>query len=92
VREVAMMDIMERLTNKPNWHKKVFDKEILSKWRKEALDIPDRVFWEMAATALEVERVPRDYNSDYENSRWGIMDNQLDGILDDEIFDFVDHE
>ncbi|KAL2260094.1 hypothetical protein VTK26DRAFT_6015 [Humicola hyalothermophila] len=37
VREVAMMILMDRLTDKPNWHEKVFDEEIVSKWRQEAL-------------------------------------------------------
>jgi hypothetical protein len=36
-REVAMMLLMDRLTDKPNWHEKVFDEEIVAKWREEAL-------------------------------------------------------
>lgn len=41
IRELAMMDIMEKLTDKPDWHKKILDDEIAAKWRQEALDIPD---------------------------------------------------
>jgi hypothetical protein len=41
VREVAMMTIMDKLTDKPDWHKKVFDDEIIAKWCKEALEYPD---------------------------------------------------
>lgn len=37
VREVAMMILMDRLTDKPNWHEKVFDEAIVAKWRQEAL-------------------------------------------------------
>jgi hypothetical protein len=37
VREVAMMLLMDRLTDKPNWHEKVFDDTIVAKWRNEAL-------------------------------------------------------
>ncbi|KAK4239579.1 hypothetical protein C8A03DRAFT_14026 [Achaetomium macrosporum] len=37
VREVAMMVLMDRLTDKPNWHEKVFDDTIVAKWREEAL-------------------------------------------------------
>jgi hypothetical protein len=37
VREVAMMILMDRLTDKPNWHEKVFDDTIVAKWREEAL-------------------------------------------------------
>ena len=39
-----MMSIMDRLTDKPGWHKKVFDETIVSKWREEALSIPDDEF------------------------------------------------
>ncbi|KAK3901763.1 hypothetical protein C8A05DRAFT_16086 [Staphylotrichum tortipilum] len=37
IREVAMMILMDRLTDKPNWHEKVFDDVIVAKWRDEAL-------------------------------------------------------
>jgi Protein of unknown function (DUF4246) len=50
VREVAMMSIMERLTDKNDWHKKVFDESIVSKWREEALGIPDRDLWSLATS------------------------------------------
>ncbi|KAF7853259.1 hypothetical protein EAF04_010761 [Stromatinia cepivora] len=48
VRELAMISIMDRLTDKEEWHKKVFDEEIVSKWREEALAIPDEQFWNIA--------------------------------------------
>ncbi|KAK4208321.1 hypothetical protein QBC37DRAFT_296987 [Rhypophila decipiens] len=37
VREVAMMVLMDRLTDKPNWTEKIHNPEILAKWRKEAM-------------------------------------------------------
>ncbi|KAM0319687.1 hypothetical protein ACHAPQ_010226 [Fusarium lateritium] len=40
VREVAMMIIMDRLTDKPDWHVKVFDDVIANKWVEEALALP----------------------------------------------------
>jgi hypothetical protein len=43
-----MMGIMDRLTDKENWHKKVFDEAIVAKWRKEALEIPDETWWSLA--------------------------------------------
>ncbi|KUI66951.1 hypothetical protein VM1G_01933 [Cytospora mali] len=49
VREVAMMSIMDRLTDKKDWHKKVFDDAILEKWREEAMAIPDEEFMKIAA-------------------------------------------
>lgn len=48
IRELAMLDVMEKLTDKPDWHKKVFDEEIVSKWREEALAIPDDYFRQLA--------------------------------------------
>lgn len=50
IRELAMMSVMESLTDKEEWHKKVFDDEIVSKWRKETLEIPDEEFWKMAVS------------------------------------------
>ena len=35
------MHVMELLTCKEDWNKKVFDEEVVEKWRKEALDIPN---------------------------------------------------
>ncbi|KAL4861494.1 hypothetical protein BDV12DRAFT_65032 [Aspergillus spectabilis] len=38
VKELAMMQIMETITDKPNWQEKVFNEEITEKWRKEIQD------------------------------------------------------
>lgn len=51
VRELAMMSIMERLTDKPDWHTKVFDDTIVANWREEAMKIPDEEFWKLAIEA-----------------------------------------
>lgn len=32
-----MMAIMNKITDKPDWDKKVFDESIVRKWRQEAL-------------------------------------------------------
>lgn len=45
VREVAMMIVMDSLTDKPDWHRKVFDDDIASKWTEEALAIPAGHFY-----------------------------------------------
>ncbi len=37
LREIFMMTLMDRLTDKPGWQKKVFDEEIVARWRVEAL-------------------------------------------------------
>lgn len=38
VRELNMMTIMDRITDKNDWDQKVFDDTIVRKWRQEALD------------------------------------------------------
>jgi hypothetical protein len=32
-----MMEMMEHITNKDEWERKVFDEKIIAEWRKEAL-------------------------------------------------------
>ncbi|KAF2717870.1 hypothetical protein K431DRAFT_333667 [Polychaeton citri CBS 116435] len=46
VREVAMMIVMDRLTDKPDWHVKVFDDAIVKKWGDEALALPTQQLYE----------------------------------------------
>lgn len=36
------MEIMNRLTDKPSWEIKVFDDDIVAKWRAEILAMPER--------------------------------------------------
>ncbi|KAK0742613.1 hypothetical protein B0T18DRAFT_167361 [Schizothecium vesticola] len=45
VREVAMMLAMDRLSDKPDWHIKVFDEDIAAKWRAEIMAWPDDELW-----------------------------------------------
>lgn len=44
------MLIMETLTDKPDWHKKVFDDEIVAKWRAEAMAYPNDELWNAAVS------------------------------------------
>jgi UDP-glucose 6-dehydrogenase len=37
IREACMLELMETLTNKPEWWVKVFDSKITTKWKTEAL-------------------------------------------------------
>ena len=39
-REVCMLELIEGITNKPEWWRKVRDPEIAAKWKKEALEMP----------------------------------------------------
>ena len=40
VREVAMMKVMDEFTDRPDWHRQIFDDEVAAKWAAEALEIP----------------------------------------------------
>jgi hypothetical protein len=40
VRELAMLGLMESITDKPNWDTKVFNDTIVDKWRAEAMEMP----------------------------------------------------
>ncbi|RSL46498.1 hypothetical protein CEP54_013815 [Fusarium duplospermum] len=53
VREVAMMMVMESITDKPDWHVMVFDAEITNKWKAEALALPvDAMYKEIAENRI----------------------------------------
>jgi hypothetical protein len=41
VHEVAMMQVMERITDKPDWHIKISDDETARQWEQETLDRPN---------------------------------------------------
>lgn len=86
VRELAMMDIMEKLTDKVDWHKKVFDDAVIAKWRKEALSIPDDHFWQLAVGAKR-QRWTHDDNRLELHNDW--CDRELENILDEDTFNTV---
>lgn len=68
------MVLMDRLSDKVDWHKKVFDEEIVAKWRKEALEQPeDKLFSQV------VERKHGD----------GVPMPQRARIMSEDAFDYV---
>ncbi|KFY35493.1 hypothetical protein V494_05861 [Pseudogymnoascus sp. VKM F-4513 (FW-928)] len=58
IREVFMMVLMDRLSDKVDWHKKVFDEEIVSKWRKEALEQPEDKLYSQLVEGKTGDKVP----------------------------------
>ncbi|KAJ5889001.1 hypothetical protein N7495_009042 [Penicillium taxi] len=86
IRELAAMSIMDRLTDKENWHTKVFDDLIVSKWRDEALAIPDAYFCNLA------RRDKRQYWDENGNLRveadiFYEEDSYIEGIITTKTFD-----
>lgn len=45
----------KNLTDRANWHHKVFDEETVSEWRKEALAIPDAYLWDISVSEKSQE-------------------------------------
>ena len=86
VRELAVMDVLEKLTDKPDWHKKVFDDEIVAKWRKEALAIPNQHFWHLAIAAKSQHWTHDDDRLELHDDRQSCI---LENILDEATFDTV---
>jgi hypothetical protein len=78
VRELAMMDVMDKLTDKPDWHKKVFDGVIVEKWKKEALAIPDDMLYKLSTAG---------------KSSWGDGEDNLSmkavDVLNERAFNYV---
>jgi hypothetical protein len=88
VRELAMMDVMEKLTDKLDWHKKVFDDDIISKWRKEALAISDYDFWHLAVSAKSQYWTHDDDRLELQNDSGDCL---LANILDENTFNTVQY-
>ncbi|KAK5654209.1 hypothetical protein OQA88_7384 [Cercophora sp. LCS_1] len=62
VREVAMMMVMDALTDKPDWHIKVFDDEIVGKWRQEALAWHNEELYRRIQTFADLDCEPSEYD------------------------------
>ncbi|KAI4940146.1 uncharacterized protein J4E92_001434 [Alternaria infectoria] len=88
VRELAVMDVLEKLTDKPDWHKKIFDDEIVAKWRKEALAIPDGRFWHLATAGMRQYWTDDEDRLELHNGRGSCP---LENILDEATFDTVSY-
>jgi hypothetical protein len=58
VREVMMMTLMDALTDKPNWHEKVFDDTIVAKWRNEAVAHSEKDMYEEIVKGKQYRAIP----------------------------------
>ena len=89
VRELAMMMIMDKLTDKKDWHIKVFDDEIIASWRKEAFEFPDDSLWKLAISG-KMDDIWIGQNEDADHFDWPTMNiKPLQGIISNEAFDYV---
>ena len=70
VRELNMMAIMDKITDKPDWDKKVFDDTIIQKWRQEALategmDVSEKMLDWVCSTIFETLVLRKNVTPDY---------------------------
>jgi hypothetical protein len=91
VRELAMMDVMEKITDKQDWHTKVFDADIVSKWQKEALAVPDEELYRLATAGKTSRHVEIDGVEQLvlEDDRNVGLDHMPKGILNEQAFESV---
>ncbi|KAI7784137.1 hypothetical protein LA080_010449 [Diaporthe eres] len=94
-REVAMLGVMNALTDKPDWHKKIFDDEIVAKWKQEACALPliSDMAWDWCLTELRdkakrFERIGRVLVLDA-GSRLSKSDQRISQSLRQELKDAV---
>ena len=59
VREVAMLLLMDRLTDKLGWNKRVFEDNIVTEWRHEALAQDETSLYEELVTDHKVIPMPK---------------------------------
>lgn len=98
VREIFMMTLMDRLTDKPDWHKKVMDEAIVAKWRKEALEQSERELFDEITTRARKPVVngqienspPYEFDREWDRTRFpDIPFPQRHRIVSEAAFDFV---
>ena len=87
------MLVMDSLTDKVDWHKKIFDVEIVGKWRKEALEQPDEGLYFQATNRQGVhDKQGEDDSQDeeHEGRNWAqIRPPTRSRIITGATFDFV---
>lgn len=77
-----MMAIMDRLTDKPEWHKKISDEAIVEKWKAEAMAVPDEEWMRIAAA-------PNSSWAHEAGSRARREATTVKGIMSEGAFDYV---
>jgi hypothetical protein len=88
VRELAMMNIMDRLTDKPDWEQKVFDEEIVAKWKKEAIEVDDEM-WGQLAKSDKTQWWDENGKLTLSSDSGAQGDELLKGVMDENTFDCV---
>lgn len=80
IRELAVMDVMEKLTDKFDWHKKVFDEDVTNR-RQEALAIPDEELYKLARSGKH-----QWWDEEYDDNRT-LHNDRAGAIMPEDILD-----
>ncbi|KAF8656134.1 hypothetical protein AX16_002736 [Volvariella volvacea WC 439] len=93
LREITMLRIMDAITDKPDWEKKILDTEITNKWREELKsahgDVTELMFdWCLEELAYRAEK---SYNTGYISIIPGVVksDKMVDSDLNAQLRDAV---
>lgn len=58
MREVAMMIFMEKITDKERWYEKVYDQDIVAKWKQETMEMSERGLYERIMWEKNTDKIP----------------------------------
>nr|OQO25765.1 hypothetical protein B0A51_05975 [Rachicladosporium sp. CCFEE 5018] len=85
VREVAMLAVMDAITDKDSWTDKVFDETIVAKWRVEAMAMPliSEPAWEWCVLELRGKAKPAKEQEFTTTLETGSACAKADGLVDE---------
>ncbi|KAH8886347.1 hypothetical protein GQ53DRAFT_727710 [Thozetella sp. PMI_491] len=83
IREVAMMALVDKLTDKSNWQEKVYDDTIVAKWREEAME-PSKYSLYSQATLDKIRDAEAQENRGNEENEGYEEDEESEEDEDDE--------
>jgi hypothetical protein len=87
VREIAMLALMDAITEKPRWHEKIFDETIVEKWRAEATAMPliSSMAWDWCVRELRDKTVSLSEYGFVKTLETGSACAKADGLIDDDL-------
>jgi hypothetical protein len=89
VREIAMLALMDAITEKPRWQEKVFDETIVEKWRAEATAMPliSSMAWDWCLRELREKTEFLAEHGFIKTFETGSACAKADGLIDDDLRD-----
>jgi hypothetical protein len=99
-----MMALMDKLTDKLNWHEKIYDDAIVARWREEAMEqSEDNLFWQIAADKrYDTDEEESEYEDEDEEEKEDRLERDIirsdllprpgTRILSEDCFDYVGYD